>query len=62
MILGFSGQRFLYWSMKLPLAAAYLEDRIAMYERRPQRFGTQWLDDTRDGRNLALAYSGAGRV
>jgi hypothetical protein len=30
--------------------AAYLEDRIAVYERRPQRFGTQWLDDTRDGR------------
>jgi hypothetical protein len=30
--------------------AAYLGDRIAMYERRPQRFGTQWLDDPRDGR------------
>ena len=30
--------------------AAYLEDRIAMYEGRPQRFGTQWLDDPRDGR------------
>ncbi len=30
--------------------AAYLEDRIAMYERRPQRFGTQWLDDPIDGR------------
>ncbi len=30
--------------------AAYLTDRIAMYERRPQRFGTQWLDDPRDGR------------
>jgi hypothetical protein len=30
--------------------AAYLEDRIAMYEQRPQRYGTQWLDDPRDGR------------
>ena len=30
--------------------AAYLEDRIAMYEKRPQRFGTQWIDDPRDGR------------
>src|SRR3954451_9054470 len=24
--------------------AAYLEDRIAMQEGRPQRFGTQWVD------------------
>jgi hypothetical protein len=30
--------------------AAYLEDRIAMYEGEPQRYGTQWLDDARDGR------------
>ena len=30
--------------------AAYLEDRIAMYEGRPQRFGSQWTDDPRDGR------------
>jgi hypothetical protein len=30
--------------------AAYLEDRIAMYEDRPQRYGTQWMDDPRDGR------------
>ena len=29
--------------------AAYLEDRIAMHEGRPQRFGTQWMDDPRDG-------------
>jgi hypothetical protein len=29
--------------------AAYLEDRIAMSDGRPQRFGTQWLDDPRDG-------------
>jgi hypothetical protein len=30
--------------------AAYLEDRIAMYDGQPQRFGTQWIDDPRDGR------------
>lgn len=30
--------------------AAYLADRIAMYEERPQRYGTQWLEDPRDGR------------
>jgi hypothetical protein len=30
--------------------AAYLEDRIAMYEGRPQRFGTQWEDSPEDGR------------
>jgi hypothetical protein len=30
--------------------AAYLEDRIAMHEGRPQRYGTQWLDDPFDGR------------
>jgi hypothetical protein len=30
--------------------AAYLEDRIALHEGRPQRFGTQWVDDPRDGR------------
>lgn len=30
--------------------AAYLEDRIAMLEGRPQRFGTQWLDSPLDGR------------
>jgi hypothetical protein len=29
---------------------AYLEDRIAMYEGRPQRYGTQWMDDPLDGR------------
>jgi hypothetical protein len=29
---------------------AYLEDRIAMHEGRPQRYGTQWLDDAVDGR------------
>lgn len=30
--------------------AAYLEDRIALHEGRPQRFGSQWMDDPRDGR------------
>lgn len=30
--------------------AAYLEDRIALQEGRPQRFGSQWVDDPRDGR------------
>lgn len=30
--------------------AAYLEDRIALYENRAQRYGTQSLDDPRDGR------------
>ena len=30
--------------------AAYLEDRIAMQEGRPQRFGTQWMDSPEDGR------------
>jgi hypothetical protein len=30
--------------------AAYLEDRIAFHEGRPQRYGSQWLDDPVDGR------------
>ncbi len=35
---------------KLPAwQAAYLEDRIAIHEGRPQRYGTQWIDDIRDG-------------
>lgn len=29
---------------------AYLEDRIAMLEGRPQQYGTQWIDDPVDGR------------
>ena len=29
--------------------AAYLEDRIALHEGRPQRFGSQWIDEPRDG-------------
>jgi len=38
--------------------AAYLEDRVALFEGRPQRFGTQWIDDPRDGlsRPWTLAY------
>ena len=38
--------------------AAYLEDRIALFEGRPQRYGTQSLDDPRDGlsRPWTLAY------
>lgn len=35
---------------KLPAwHAAFLEDRIALHEGRPQRYGTQWVDDPRDG-------------
>jgi len=35
---------------KLPAwHAAYLEDRIAVQEGRLQRYGTQWIDDIRDG-------------
>jgi len=30
--------------------AAYLEDRIALHEGRPQRYGSQWVDDPYDGR------------
>src|SRR5580700_2618049 len=33
-----------------PWQVAYLEDRIAMYEGGPQRYGTQWIDDPLDGR------------
>ncbi len=42
--------------------AAYLEDRIAMYEGRPQRFGTQWLDDPRDGRIRPWKLADSDRV
>lgn len=42
--------------------AAYLEDRIAMYEGRPQRFGSQWIDDSRDGRARPWKLSDPGRV
>ena len=42
--------------------AAYLSDRIAMYERRPQRYGTQWLDDPRDGRTRPWPIEDSGAV
>jgi hypothetical protein len=45
-----------------PWHAAYLEDRIAMFEGRPQRFGTQWLDDPRDGRIRPWTLADPGRV
>jgi hypothetical protein len=41
---------------------AYLEDRIAMQEGRPQRYGTQWLDDPVDGRTRPWTLSDPGRV
>jgi hypothetical protein len=37
--------------------AAYLEDRIALFEGRPQRFGTQTVDDPRDGRSRPWALA-----
>lgn len=42
--------------------AAYLEDRIAMYEGRPQRYGTQWIDDPVDGRIRPWMLADPGRV
>ncbi len=42
--------------------AAYLEDRIAMYEGRPQRYGTQWMDDPRDGRTRPWKLAEPRRV
>jgi hypothetical protein len=42
--------------------AAYLEDRIAMYEGRPQRYGSQWLDDPRDGRARPWKLSDPERI
>ena len=42
--------------------AAYLEDRIAMQEGRPQRYGTQWLDSPIDGRTRPWQLVDAGRV
>jgi len=41
---------------------AYLEDRIAMYEGRPQRYGSQWFDDPRDGRTRPWKLSDPERV
>jgi hypothetical protein len=42
--------------------AAYLEDRIAMYQGRPQRYGSQWVDDPRDGRARPWELSDPERV
>jgi len=42
--------------------AAYLEDRIALYEGRPQRFGSQWVDDPRDGRARPCELADPERV
>jgi hypothetical protein len=40
----------------------YLEDRIAMLESRPQRYGTQWLDDPEDGRARPWTLADPERV
>ena len=42
--------------------AAYLEDRIAMLEGRPQRYGSQWMDDPTDGRIRPWKLSEPERV
>lgn len=42
--------------------AAYLEDRIAMYEGRAQRYGSQWIDDLRDGRARPWTLADPERV
>jgi hypothetical protein len=42
--------------------AAYLEDRIAFHEGRPQRFGTQWMDDPVDGRTRPWRLADPTRV
>jgi hypothetical protein len=48
---------------KLPAwQAAYLEDRIAVQEGRKQRYGTQWMDDIRDGRARPLPLKDPERV
>ena len=42
--------------------AAYLEDRIATQEGKPQRYGTQWMDDPVDGRTRPMPLADAERV
>jgi hypothetical protein len=42
--------------------AAYLEDRIALFENRPQRYGTQSLDDPRDGLSRPWTLADPRRV
>src|SRR6516225_3659032 len=45
-----------------PRHAALLEDRIALYEGRPQRFGTQSIDDPRDGLSRPWTIADADQV
>jgi hypothetical protein len=42
--------------------AAYLEDRVALHEGRPQRFGTQWIDEPSDGRTRPWKLAEPDRV
>ena len=42
--------------------AAYLEDRIALHEGRPQRYGSQWIDDPHDGRVRPWTLADPDRV
>jgi hypothetical protein len=42
--------------------AAYLDDRIAVQEGRPQRYGTQWIDDPADGRTRPCKLEDEKRV
>jgi hypothetical protein len=42
--------------------AAYLEDRIAFQEGRPQRYGTQWVQDAIDGRYRPWSLADLDRV
>ena len=42
--------------------AAYLEDRIALHEGRPQRYGTQWVQDPTDGRFRPWSLADADHV
>jgi hypothetical protein len=42
--------------------AAYLEDRVAMHEGRPQRYGTQWVQDPTDGRYRPWSLTNADHV
>jgi hypothetical protein len=45
-----------------PWHAAYLEDRIALHDGRPQRYGTQWVQDPADGRDRPWTLADADRV
>jgi hypothetical protein len=42
--------------------AAYLEDRVALYEGRPQRFGSQAIDHPRDGLPRPWTLADPGHV